>query len=47
MAESTASGVMHLDQNLAPGEYVLQVVVRDENDNSKITTQAIDYKVIP
>src|SRR5262249_55178223 len=41
------SGSVLLDNEAEPGEYVMQLAVLDENDKSKMATQAIVFKVAP
>ena len=38
-------GSVLLDETYAPGEYVMQLIVTDENDKSKMVTQAIGFQV--
>jgi hypothetical protein len=40
-------GNVTLGQAFAPGEYVMQLIVTDENDKSKAVTQAIPFQVMP
>jgi VWFA-related protein len=46
-SEVVATGSLLLDGATMPGEYVLQLVVADENDKSRVATQAVDFRVIP
>jgi hypothetical protein len=39
------SGTVTLGPSYPPGEYVLQVIVTDENDKSKAVAQAIAFQV--
>ena len=41
------SGTVLLSETYAPGEYVLQLIVTDENDKAKTVTQAIGFQVAP
>ena len=41
-----AGGSVTLGERMEPGDYVLQLLVRDENDASKLVTQAIDFQVV-
>lgn len=41
-----AGGTVALGAALDPGDYVLQLLVRDENDGSKLVTQTIDFQVV-
>jgi len=43
--EVPVRGSVRLDESFAPGEYVLQLIVTDENDKSKAVTQAIGFQV--
>jgi len=39
-------GSVTLGERMEPGDYVLQLLVRDENDGSKLLTQSIDFQVV-
>jgi hypothetical protein len=41
-----ARGSFVLDTGLKPGEYVLQLLIKDENDGEKLVVQAVDFRVI-
>jgi hypothetical protein len=40
------AGSVTLGARMDPGDYVLQLVVRDENDGSKLVSQSIDFQVV-
>lgn len=42
----TAGGSIQLEENMQPGDYVLQLVVKDQNDGAKTVAQAIDIRVV-
>jgi len=44
--DATAQGWVTLGQQMQAGDYVLQLLVRDENDGSKLVTQTIDFQVV-
>jgi hypothetical protein len=39
-------GIVFLSESFVPGEYVLQLMVTDENDKSKAVTQAVRFQVM-
>jgi hypothetical protein len=39
-------GFVTLGERMEAGDYVLQLLVRDENDGSKLVTQTIDFQVV-
>ena len=41
-----AGGTVTLGAALDPGDYVLQLLIRDENDGSRLVTQTIDFQVV-
>jgi hypothetical protein len=43
-----ASGAIQLGSNMAPGEYILQIVVKDllRNDKKRIATQWMDFEIV-
>jgi hypothetical protein len=43
--EVPVRGSVSLDESFAAGEYVMQLIVTDENDKSKPVTQAISFQV--
>ena len=45
-SEIAASGSVRLGKNMQPGDYILQLVVEDQNDGAKTVAQAIDIRVI-
>jgi VWFA-related protein len=45
-SDIAAAGSIRLGENMQPGDYVLQLVVEDQNDRAKTVAQAIDIRVI-
>ncbi len=41
-----ASGALTIGKNLAPGNYILQVIVRDNSRRGEIATQFIEFEVV-
>ena len=45
-SEVLAGGSIALDGATPPGDYILQLVIADDNDKSNVATQAVDLRVI-
>jgi hypothetical protein len=40
-------GTVELGRDWEPGDYILQLIVQDQNDGLKMVAQAVDFQVIP